>query len=229
MGRLRILLFLLAAAALLAGCGSSSPAPKPKPKPNGEAAKSASVIYADAKRAAASASSVHATGNAGAQGTFDVSIDSSGAASGTFRAGSGRVDAILQGSELYLRGDSGFWASFGDVGLPLKRITDHWIRASAADPPFASLTSVLDWTKFISKLNLPGTLAKSGVHKFHGQQAVVLSDPSLNGTLYVSSTGKPYPLGIVAGGGSVTITFDHWDAAPRIPSPPKSAKPIFGH
>jgi hypothetical protein len=231
MRRLRNLVWLLAAVALAAGCGSSSSQPKSTREPNGEAAKPAAQILADAKHAAATASSVHAVGHGAegtGQGSLEVSIVRGGRAEGKFQLSGGSVEMIRSGSKVYVHGDSGFWRIFGDVGLPLARITDHWVVAQASAPAFSGLTGVMSWSGFIARLNLTGKLAKGGVKTFHGQQAIALRDVTEGGTLYVSTTGKPYPLGIVGGQASVSVVFDHWSQPLAIPGPPKNAKPILG-
>lgn len=231
MGRKGSLLCLLAIVALAAGCGGTAK-PKPKPKPlSGEAAKPASQIFADMKNAVAAANSAHAVGSAtGGNGSLAVTIRRNGRAYGNFETGPGaNVKVILLGSKIYLYGNPGFWASFGAAGLPLRRITDHWVEASAADLPFKGLVGLLTWSSFTGRLNLTGKLVKKGVRTYLGKKAIVLrdSDPTEKGTLYVSATGKPYPLAIVGGAAGVTITFDHWNEPVSIPGKPKGAKPIF--
>jgi hypothetical protein len=57
----------------------------------------------------------------------------------------------------------------------------------------------------------------------NAQQAIAVTDSSKNGTLYVATTGKPYPIEISKGGSeSGKITFDRWNQPVAITAPANS-------
>ena len=56
-----------------------------------------------------------------------------------------------------------------------------------------------------------------------GDDIVGLTDQSQGGTLYVATTGKPYPVEIAkSGAGGGTLSFDRWNQAVSI-APPANA------
>jgi hypothetical protein len=68
-----------------------------------------------------------------------------------------------------------------------------------------------------------GTLKKGSTTTIGGQPAIAVEDTTRAGTLYVATTGKPFPLQITKGGSEAgTITFDKWDEPVTI-SPPASS------
>lgn len=214
-----------ACALLLAACGGS----KPKPA-SGEAAKPAKQILKDAQLAASQAQSVHATGH-GTQGgqkiTLEITI-SSGGADGKFSLFGGSAELLQIGPKLYLKGDRPFWTHFGGTGLRLSLVTNRWIVAPAASQTFSGFTGLMTMAGFTSRLAVPGKLVNEGVKSYDGRQAIALRDPSQNGTLYVSATGKPYPIALVGGKTAVTLVFDHWNQPVALPKPPKHALGVLG-
>lgn len=50
---------------------------------------------------------------------------------------------------------------------------------------------------------------------------MALRDARKSGTLYVSATGTPYPVALVAptGANTGTVTFDHWNEAVTLAAP----------
>lgn len=213
-------------AILLAGCGSS----KPKPS-SGEAAKPASRILKDAQHAASAARSVHATGH-GVQGGQKISLDLSIAvgrgAAGSFTLYGGSLDVIRLGPNIYLRGDRAFWQRVGSNGVKLSLLINRWVEAPASAPSFSGFTGLMSMSGFTSRFAVPGKVVNEGVKTFQGQQVIALQDPSEHGTLYVSATGKPYPVALVGGKSAVTLTFDHWNQSVSLPNAPKHALRVLG-
>ena len=76
---------------------------------------------------------------------------------------------------------------------------------------------------FNQLLSSHGKLAKGKTTTIHGQQAIAVSDTTNGGTLYVATTGKPYPLEISKTGSSGgQITFDHFNQPVSL-TPPANA------
>jgi hypothetical protein len=75
------------------------------------------------------------------------------------------------------------------------------------------LSTLTDLHRLVdTALSTGGGVAKRGTATVNGQRAVALTDPSKGGTLFVATTGRPYPLEVTkqgANGGS--ISFDRWD------------------
>ncbi len=216
-------------ALLLVACGSSRATTQTKPV-SGEAAKPAQQILKDAQHVASLAISVHATGHgveAGQNLTLDISISSAGA-DAKFTLFGGHVELLQIGPRLYLNGDRAFWQHFGGNGLRLSVVADHWVVAPVSSQTFSAFTGLMTMAGFTSRLAVHGKVVNEGVKTFDGQQAIALRDNAENGTVYVSATGKPYPIALVGGKTSVTLTFDHWNGNVPIPPPPKHALGILG-
>jgi hypothetical protein len=53
-----------------------------------------------------------------------------------------------------------------------------------------------------------------------GQKVVAVTDKTKGGTLYVATTGKPYPVQISKpGAGGGRVVFDHWNASVALTAP----------
>jgi hypothetical protein len=83
---------------------------------------------------------------------------------------------------------------------------------------FASLTNMrklLDTT-----LSNHAAVSKGATTTLAGQQAIPVTDTTKGGTLYVATSGKPYPLEITKSGAeSGKITFDRWGASVPLATP----------
>lgn len=223
---LRLVAVAAACALLVAACGGS----KPK-SGNGEASKPAKRILADAQRAASTARSVHVVAHGVQQGqqiSLDLSIKAGSGADGTFGLFGGSVEVIRFGGKVYLKGDRAFWQRFAGNGGNLRSIANRWVVAPGATTALQGLTALMSISGIASRLNVQGQVVNQGTKTFHGQQVIALRDPAENGTVYVSATGKPYPVALLGGKSSVTITFDHWNQPVTVRSPPKHAIPVFG-
>lgn len=226
MGRLRILLCPLALAALAAGCGSSKPS-----STSAEVSKPGAQVLKDAQRAASFASSVHAAGHgvqAGQTITLDLSITSGSGAVGKFTLFGGTVELIRIGDKLYLRGDRPFWKHFGGNGVKVGLLANRWVVAPASASTFSGFTRLMSMAGFTSQFAVQGKVVNDGVKTYNGLKVIALRDPAENGTLYVRALGKPYPVALVGGKSSATLTFDHWNRPVTLPKPPKNPLSVLG-
>ena len=66
-----------------------------------------------------------------------------------------------------------------------------------------------------------GKLVNDGTTDYNGQQVVKIRDTSDNSKLYVAATGKPYPVAIVGGkkSASITLRFDRWNNSVSLTAP----------
>jgi hypothetical protein len=206
----------LAAVALLAGCGGSGGA-----KTNGEASKTADQIVADAKAAALAASSVHVSGSAGSALVINLHLVAGKGGEGRMTANGLAFDIIRIDDSAYFRGDAAFWRQFGgNAAATLSK--GKWPKAPAATGRLASLTPLTDISKlFTAMFASHGTLTVGKETTIGGQPAIGIVDSSQGGTLYIATTGKPYPVAIRKSG-SGAINFDEWDKAVPLKAPSSS-------
>jgi hypothetical protein len=220
------LLITVALAAALTGCGGSSG--------NGVASKSASEILAASQAAAQSATSVHVAGKS-AQGPLSLTLNLDLASNG----GRGQVsllglsfELIRVGSTLYRKGNPAFLKRLGAAAAHLPQGT--WLKAPANSRQLAELASFTDLSGELNRLlSSSGPVTKGATTTVNGQQAVELKVTAklFSGSLYIATTGKPYPIQIVKRGReSGQTTFSHWDAPVLLTAPPNAiALSQLGH
>ncbi len=214
------LLALVLATALLAGCGGS----KKAAKPNGEASKSAARVLADANAAASQASSVHVSGSIVSQGTpieLDLRMATGKGAKGSMSTSGLQFDLVRVGDVVYIRGSDAFYKRFAGATIA-QLLHDKWLKASATHGRFRSLSPLTSIDALFAKVGSShGKLTNAGTTTYKGQEVVAIRDTSDNSKLYVSATGKPYPVAIVGGrkSQSGTITFGDWNAPLSLTAP----------
>jgi hypothetical protein len=204
---------------LMMGCGSSD---------NGVAAKPPGQILAATKAAAQSASSVHVVGHSKVieGGSFKVDATlarDKGQARVSFLGLS--FDAIRVGDTVYLKGNryfnSGLERTMGvrvPSGVWLKGTTDSLRQASLS-------TNIEDELPFI--LGGSGAVTKGATVKLGGQPAIALKlvRKLYKGTLYVATTGQPYPLKLLKTGEETgDTTFTRWNDPVTVTPPPHAVE-----
>lgn len=224
---------LTLALSALAGCGGSSGS-----SGNGVASKSATEIVNEAKTAADSASSVHVSGSvksAGSPVTLDLNLASGKGGTGEISQGGFTFKLILVGETAYISGSSSFYKHLGGAAAA-SLLAGKWLKVPVNTGEFASFSSLTDMRKLIdTTLASHGTLAKGSTSTVGGQQAIAVTDSTNGGSLYVATTGKPYPLQLSKGGSeSGTISFGNWNEPVTIEAPANSVdlselKSLSGH
>jgi len=214
LGRIALLALLLAAST---GCGGSTK------KSNGVASKPAGAIVAAALAATNSAKSVHVSGTIPESGrslTLDLHIAGSRGGSGWMAEKGAKADIIRIGSKAYMKGSTAFWRSFGGKAAA-QIFAGRWIVASATSGNLASLTPLTDLHQFVGgMLGSHGKLAKGATTTIGGQPVIAVTDTEQGGTLYIATTGQPYPMELVTTGVSAgKLTFDQWNAAVTLTAP----------
>jgi hypothetical protein len=210
------LLASVLATGALTGCGSSS-------QGNGVAAKTPAEIVAGAKVLADAASSVHVSGSivsGGSPITFDLYLVAG-------RGGRGQVSEKRLSFELirihgtvFIKGSPAFYRHIvGAAAAPL--FQGRWLKASASSGSLASLASLTDLRQLAdATLSGHGALAKGAKATVYGRKVLGLTDTSKGGTLYVATTGPPYPIELTTGGaGAGRIVFDRWNAPISVLAP----------
>ena len=203
----RVLGLILLAAAL-AGCGSSSSG-------NGVAAKAPAEILAATKAAADVATSAHVSGSIVSGGlpiTLDLDILAGKGARGRLSENGLSFELIQTGGTVYIKGSPAFYRHVGGAAAA-QLLQGKWLKAPATSPEFGSLASLTDLRQLVdTTVANHGALAKGATTTVNGEKVVGVSDTAKGGTLYVATTGKPYPIEVTKGGASGgKIVFDRWD------------------
>ena len=210
--------FLLAAAlAALAGCGSSSSGS------NNITSKSAQQIVNESKAAADAASAVHVSGALTSGSTpvrIDLNLVAGKGASGELAQNGASFKIILLGNTAYISGSPAFYRNLGGAAAA-QIFNGKWLKASATTGDFASFGQLADMRKLIdSTLAGHGAIVKGSTTVVNGQKVIAVNDTGKQGTLYVATTGKPFPIQLSKGGSeSGKITFGNWNKAVTITAP----------
>jgi hypothetical protein len=194
---------LLACAASACGGGSSSSG-------NGVDSKSANAIVTSALSAIDNAKSAHISGRVvSAQSPIKLDLDlvSGKGGKGSMSEGGLGFKIVVLNHEVYINGSPAFWKHFGGAAAA-QVFQGKWLKAPASGQ-FASLAQLSDLHTLLGTvLSTHGKLTKTGTTKINGQSAVGVRDTTNGGTLYVATTGQPYPLEILKGGtqgGRITL------------------------
>jgi len=202
---------------LLAGCGGSSSSG------NGVAAKSANEILQATKSAASSAASVHIAGSIVSGGkpiSLNMELVAGKGGKGTIAQEGFSIDLIQVGGKVYINGSDAFYKHV--AGATAAQLLDgKWLEAPANSGELASLSSLTNLGKLIeSALSNHGPLTKSSEKTLSGQKVIGLDDNSKGGTLFVATTGLPYPIEILkTGSDGGKVTFDRWNKAVKLVPP----------
>jgi hypothetical protein len=215
-------LVLLVAA--LAGCGSSSSSSSSSS--NGVAAKTATEIVAASKAAADSASSTHVVGSIVSSGSpiaLNLYLASGKGGHGQVSESGLSFELIAVDGSVYIKGSPAFYSHFGG-GAAAQLLKGKWLKAPASNANFASIAAFTDLGKLLgAALTSHGKLAKGATTTVNGQPAVGVTDTAQGGTLYVATTGQPYPIEIIKRGASGgKITFSEWNAPVQLTAPANS-------
>lgn len=207
-------------AGVVAGCGGSSS--------TGIASKSANQIVTDASNALTHASSVHVSGSivtGGVPLTLDLTLVSGKGGLGSMSEGGLAFKIVNVGQTVYLQGTPEFWEHYGGAAVA-RLLNGKWLKAPATGQ-FASIAALTDQARLVGSILLThGALAKGSTTTVNGHRVIAVTGKSTNGTLYVATTGTPYPIEITrAGTGGGRITFDDFNQ-PVTLTPPSNAIPL---
>jgi hypothetical protein len=189
------------------------------------ASKSANEIVAASKAAADAARSLHVSGSIVSNGspiTLDLDLATGGGKGHLTLNGLG-FELIQTGGTVYIKGSAAFYRRIaGPAAAQL--LQGRWLKAPSSTPEFASISSITDLHRLVdATLSSHGALVKTATTTLSGVKVVGVSDQSKGGTLYVATTGKPYPVEIVKGGtGGGTVSFGRWNESVSITVPPNA-------
>jgi hypothetical protein len=213
---------LVLVAALLGGCGSSGSTSSS----NGIAAKTPAEILTAAKAAADSASSVHVSGSI-VSGSSPITLNLELLAG---KGGRGQIsenglsfNLIQVGGTAYISGSPAFYSHFGGAAAA-QLLEGKWLKVPSSSGNFSTLGSLTNLSQLLdTALADHGKLAKGVTTTVDGQKVLSVTDVSHGGTLYVATTGKPYPIEISKDGKSGgKILFDRWNAPVTLTAPKNS-------
>jgi hypothetical protein len=219
---------LLLLGVILAGCGSSS---SPSAE-NGVASKTPTQILSTAKAAAAASASVRVAGSIVSEGkpiSINMELVGRNEGKGSVTLEGLQIRLIDVDRAVFVKGSKAFYTRFAGPRAA-KLLQGKWIEGSADQGPLASFAALADLDKVIdSTLADHGTLSPAGRATIRGKSAVGVTDATEDGTLYVATTGVPYPLEIIksgAQGGSAgragRIVFDRWNKPVSLAAPANS-------
>jgi hypothetical protein len=202
-------LLLALVAALLAGCGSSASSG------NGVASKTPTQIVDAAKAAAAGAASAHVSGSIVSEGkpiSLDMELVAGKGGKGRIAVEGLSVNLIEVDKAVYIDGSTAFYTHLAGAAAA-QLLQGKWLKVPASNANFASFSSLTDLGKLVgSTLDAHGALSRATTTTtVEGHEVVGVTDAK-GGTLYVATTGTPYPIEIAKDGASGgRIVFDKWN------------------
>jgi hypothetical protein len=214
-----IISLLLAAmtATALAACGGGSGA--------AITSDSASQIVAKATSAVESASSVRVAGSftegSGTKHTIslDLRLVAGKGATGSMSEGSGGFDLTVIGSTVYVKGSSEFWKEYAGSGSAA-RLAGRWLKTSSTSGSFGDLASEVRARSLLSTLlSDHGGLTKGATTTIDGRKVIAVHDASGGGTLYVATSGTPYPIELVKTSDDSKVSFSQFNAPVPLAAP----------
>ena len=214
--------FLLGACAvaltgLVVGCGGASD--------NGVSGKSADGIVSAATNAVSGVKSVHVAGSVrsgGSPTTLDLTLLAGKGARGQLAEGGLSFRIITLNQVVYINGSDVFWRHFGGSSA-VELFHGKWLKAPATGQ-FASIASLTNAQTLLNQLlSSHGTLAKGSTTTVAGQKVVAVNDTTRGGTLYVATSGPPYPVVVTkAGAQGGRLLFDRYNEPVTLTAPANS-------
>jgi hypothetical protein len=207
---------LALALAMLTGCGSSA-------STNGISAKQPAEALAAAKTAANAASSVHVSGSAVAGGspiTLDLDLLAGQGGRGKVSENGLSLEVIHLGGTVYIKGSPAFYQHIGGAAA-VQLLQGRWLKAPATIGSFASLASLTDLRQLVgTTLAVRGTPTRGGTVTVGNQRAIGVTNAANGATLYIATTGPPYPVALTQNGtSSARILLDRWNEPVALAAP----------
>ncbi len=205
-----------------ASCGSSSGGGG---SDNGISSKSPDQIVTAVNSAVDGVNSVHVAGtvnSGGSKTTLDLNlVNGKGGQGSMSQAGLG-FKIVAVGNNVYINGSNAFWQKFGG-NAAAQLLSGKWLKA----PATGQLSSIADLTNartlFSQLLSSHGKLVKGSTSTVNGQKVIAVKDTTNGGTLYVATSGKPYPIEVIkSGSDGGQITFDHFNQTVSLAPPANS-------
>lgn len=202
--------------AAIAGCGSSSSG-------NGVASKTAPEILAATKAAADGASAAHVAGalsSGGSPITLNLDLVAGHGGRGQISEGGLAFELIVIDGTVYIKGSPAFYSHFGGAAAA-QLFQGKWLKAPTTSGELASLASLTNLGHLLDQaLSGHGALTKGPTTTISGQPVVELRGTSRDGSLYVATSGQPYPIEIVRRGSETgRVSFTGWNKPVPLSAP----------
>ncbi len=223
----RALMPLALAGVLLAGCGNQdggggtdgggTPGGAPAsaaPTDNGVAALDPKAIVDKAVGALGSAKSFTLKGDITTDSQkigLDVKVSGSDVL-GTMTLDGARVELLRVGGQMFIRPDEKFWTqTVGDAGATMVQLMgDKWAKLSSKDADFQEFFQIAEPAELLKP---EGTLSKGATKTVNGVEAIGIVEAGADGgTLYVATTGEPYPVLVEGPAGQGQLAFGDFGA-----------------
>jgi hypothetical protein len=231
---LRPLALAVAAGALLLGAAcdavdSIGGEPSPTPASNGVADKAPEEILRSAKDAFRHAGSVRVKGNGTSDGELyavDMRIKGGGGGKGTVTVQHNLVEILRIGKDAYLKGDADFWKQQTGDSAAAELLKGKYLKAPSDEPALKAVLLFTDTGTFADELmKVDGTATKGERRTIAGIETIGVT--FLSGkdkaTMYVATTGKPYPMHLTAASSSAdagALDFTDYDKPLDLKPPP---------
>ncbi|MEU6603426.1 hypothetical protein [Streptomyces flaveolus] len=170
---------------------------------------------------------------------FNLAADTEGNCKGSSQTGTGTLDIIKRGDDVYMKGDSAFWKAELDdyrAAAVEQKARDHYIKTSTSDAVFTAetagmcdppkgLSGVLHnfaiWEGKDENKSNKWVFTKQGVTKVDGVSAVELqsTDNGMKASVFVSLVGQPYLLKVRSQG--VDMNFKDHNKSVSVEPPTK--------
>ena len=209
---------LVVVSLLVAACGSNSASATLSSKPPKQILNTSLTAMKSAKSVTLSGS----INNSGTTVGVDLGLTSNGEASGSIVESGQKIDVVLLRSKDYVKAPAGFWQASGHLSaVQATRIAPDWVEVPSSLASSFSSLSIRSLSESLSTDN--GVLSKAGSKTVDGDATVGVRS-SKGGTLWVRSSGTPYPLAITGSLNtrSIDVHFSKWNATPA-PKAPKGA------
>lgn len=231
--RLAAAVAVTAVALLGSACGGTSTSGSGTPGPavlpvvsNSVAELPADQIVQRARAELKGASSVQLTGTikTGAE-VLDLNIRYRGsAAAGRITTGGNTFELRRTGETVYVMASRDFWQrSRGERAAQL--LAGKWLKATRSDPRLGKLGDLLDLSMAADGIiEGNGTLSRGDRQTVAGVETIAVRSTTAagqdGGTLYVATTGKPYPVRVAsAGNAEGAVTFSRFGSTLVEPAP----------
>jgi len=204
--------------ALLAGCGGAAQ--------EGIEAKTPAQILAASQVAAEAAGSVHVAGailNGGSPITLDLSLLAGGGASGRLSQNGVAFEVIRTGNVIYLKGSEALYRQLAGPSTA-RLLAGRWVKVPVDGKNFQSLAALTELRTLVATTFANhGVLEKGSLTTIDGQSVIAIAERGGDGTIYVATTGLPYPVQVVGGGASSgAVAFGRWNGPVPL-TPPTGA------
>ena len=235
MRRTRWLGTAFGAAVLLLGCSAVDSVTgdgggSPTPAANGVADKPPAEILTAAQDALRNAGSVHVKGNGTEDGqvyAIDMRIKGTRGARGTVTVRHNPVEILRVGQDAYVKGGADFWFDLTGDRAATELLKGKYLKARRGDPDLKALLAFTDTAAFAEESLKPdGAVTKADRRTVAGVDTVGVTFTSDEGkaTVYVATTGKPYPMYLSTTGKTAdetsTLDFLEYDQPLEVKPPP---------